>query len=92
MAYISNGGDFGPLHTSGQPDPSRGRAHRMEEFTVLSRHPTLPPRIYYTCMNSSMQLGLLWDLLHLHELVIGNLAFMSDSSVLQEAQDVDTNP
>ena len=37
--------------------------------------------IYYTCMNSWMQLGLLRDLLHLHELVIGNLAFISDRHV-----------
>ena len=54
---------------------------QSEEFTVLSRHPTLPPRIYYTCMNYWMQLGLLRDLLHLHELVNGNLAFISDRSV-----------
>ena len=31
-----------------------------------------------------MQLGLLRDLLHLHELVIGNLAFISDRHVLDK--------
>ena len=47
----------------------------------IPRPRTPQPRIHYTCMNSWMQLGLLRDLLHLHELVIGNLAFISDSSV-----------
>ena len=69
----------------GEPRSSTPWQHRKrgfgEEFTVLSRHPTIPPRIYYTCMNSWMQLGLLRDLLHLHELVIGNAAFISDSHV-----------
>ena len=65
----------------GYPPWNMRHMSQSEEFTVLSRNPTLPPRIYYTCMNYWMQLGLLRDLLHLHELVIGNLAFISDRSV-----------
>ena len=38
-------------------------------------------KIYYTCMNYCMQVGLLQDLLHLRELVNGNDAFISDRRV-----------
>ena len=53
----------------------------LRDSLEIPRPRTPQPRIYYTCMNSWMQLGLLRDLLHLHELVIGNAAFISDSRV-----------
>ena len=54
----------------------------LRDSLEIPRPRTPQPRIYYTCMNSWMQVGLLRDLLHLHELVIGNAAFISDSRVL----------
>ena len=44
--------------------------------------PPSPLQIYYTCMNYWMQAALLQDSLHLHELVNGNLAFISDRRVV----------
>ena len=58
----------------------------LRDSLEIPRPRTPQPRIYYTCMNSWMQLGLLRDLLHLHELVNGNLAFISDRSVLPTAR------
>ena len=53
-------------------------------FPDLGRRPCDGPRLrastrfYYTCMNYCTQVRLLRDLLHLHELVIGNVAFISE--------------
>ena len=80
----SSGGSAGAAEAwdRGHPDSDSPAwlLKRREKSHALTPAPP-HPRIYYTCMNYWMQLGLLRDLLHLHELVNGNLAFISDGSV-----------
>ena len=50
------------------------RFHASASSCIGFTHLRAPPLgIYYTCMNYWMQMGSLRDLLHLHELVIGNV-------------------
>ena len=69
---------FGPVGMIGK---SALRERFLRDSLEIPRPRTPQRRIYYTCMNYWMQLGLLRDLLHLHELVNGNLAFISDRRV-----------
>ena len=60
------------------------QASSLGSVVYLGRRPCDGPRLrastrfYYTCMNYCTQVRLLRDLLHLHELVIGNVAFISE--------------
>ena len=63
--------------------PACGRAKRpawgVEPSVQLGVEPSVQPlRDFTTCMNYCTQVRLLRDLLHLHELVIGNVAFISE--------------